>query len=217
MKSWAIRTMVAASAALAWTSAARADDPQGLYTTIGGLFVLQEDATAGGDPLFSGAEVDFDDGFGVSVGLGYDLPGLPIAVEFEYSYRNAETETITFGGPGGPIQFDADLGSHTFMVHGILNFQIEGTPIGLYAGAGAGFTLSTLEVSSIAGLPVTGDADEEDVTLAYQIRAGLTFRVSDNVMLYAGARWFDALDPEFDGVELDNQSVNIEAGIRLYF
>jgi opacity protein-like surface antigen len=179
--------------------------------------VLQEDGdlSDGSLGLPGGGEVEFDDGFGVAVALGYDLPVLPLSLEFEYSFRNSESETLTISGLPGSVSIDADLGSHTFMANAVANIEFEGTPIGIYGAVGAGFTLSTVDVASIAGLPV--DSDESDITPAYQLRAGVTFRLTDDLQLFAGARWFDALEPDFDGVELENASIDIEMGLRFYF
>ena len=208
--------MAAISALLAMTGAAHGDDDDryGIYGSISGLWVMPQDGDVTVDGAGSG-ELEFDDGFGVSLALGYDLPALPISLEVEYSYRDAESETLSISGLPVPVDFEADLGLHTFMVNGVLNFNIGGTPLGVYGAAGIGYTLSTVDVASIAGLPV--DQDEEDFTFAYQLKAGMTFELTDDVLLYGGVRWFDALEADYDDVEVEEASVDLEIGLKFYF
>ena len=190
------------------------DDRAGLYTSIAGLWVMPEDGALTVDGVAAG-DVEFDDGFGASLALGFDLPALPISIEAEYTWRNSESETLNVTGLGIPVSFDADLGLHAFMLNGVLNLKIGDTPFGVYAGGGVGYVLSTVDLAAVAGLPV--DGDEEDFTFAYQLRGGLTFNITDNIMLFGGVRWFDATEPDFDGVEVELQSLDVELGLRLYF
>jgi opacity protein-like surface antigen len=200
---------------LSMTSGVRADDDHaGLYTSIAGLWVMPEDGDLTIDGVASG-EVEFDDAFGASVALGFDLPALPISIEAEYTWRDAETENINITGLGFPVSFDAELGSHAFMLNGVLNLKLGDTPFGVYAGGGVGYVLSTVDLAAVAGLPVEGE--EEDFTFAYQFRGGVTLDVTDDIMLFGGVRWFDATEPDFDGVEVELQTLDLEFGVRLYF
>jgi opacity protein-like surface antigen len=215
MKQHSIATASVVFIAMNFTSIAVADDDRaGLYTSIAGLWVMPKDGELTVDGVSSG-EVEFDDGFGASVAIGFDLPALPISIEAEYTWRDAETETLNVTGLGFPVSFDADLGSHAFMLNGILNLKLGETPFGLYAGGGVGYVLTTVDLAAVAGLPV--DGDEEDFTFAYQLRGGVTLDLTDNIILFGGVRWFDATEPDIDGVEVELQSLDFELGLRLYF
>src|SRR5688572_25212509 len=191
------RWTLAALAGLAATRIAHAadDDRAGLYTSVAGLWVMQQDGDVSVDGT-SGGEVEFDDGFGAAVAFGYDLPALPVSIEFEYSYRDAESETLNITGLPAPVSFEADLGMHAFMINGIINLPLGDTPFGLYGGGGVGYVLSTVDLASVAGLPV--EDDEEDFTFAYQLRGGVTLNLTDDIMVFGGVRWFDATEPDFD-------------------
>ena len=73
-----------------------ADEANRLYLSLSGLWVEQDDADFHADnvPLFDGSQLTFDDGFGVAAAIGEDLGNSPFRIEFEYAYREAETETI---------------------------------------------------------------------------------------------------------------------------
>lgn len=199
---------------IAATSAFAGDDRAGLYTSISGLWVMPEDGDVTIDGIAAG-DVEFDDGFGLSLALGFDLPALPICIEAEYTWRDAETETFNVTGLPMPVSFDADLGLHAFMLNGLVNLKIGDSPIGVYAGGGVGYVYSTVDLAAVAGFPV--DGDENDSTFAYQLRGGLTLDVTDDIMLFGGVRWFNASEPDFDGVEVELETLDIEFGVRLYF
>lgn len=186
------------------------EEPSGTYVSLLGLYVMQQDAdstaTIPGLGSLTG-EIEFDDGYGGAVALGHRYPDAPLCVEFEYAYRTAEVDASGI---------DADLNTHAFMFNLLVLHEFEDSPFGLYLGIGAGAAVSVADVDEAGS-----EVDEEDVTFAYQVMGGISVDLSHNLELFGGVRWFDALEPEFEEsggtLEVENRSVNIEAGLRIYF
>lgn len=190
------------------------DDHNRLYLSLSGLWVEQNDADFEIDDLPGvEAEITFDDGFGVVAAIGQELPNSPFRLEFEYAYREAETETIDVEGMSAPL--DSDVEIQSFMLNGIIDFKLGDGPFGVYAGAGLGVAITRFDIRSING--IDNDRSEWNSSFAYQGLAGVTFEVGDNAELFGGVRWFDALEVDITNVQLDTSSIDFEAGLRFFF
>jgi opacity protein-like surface antigen len=85
-----------------------------------------------------------------------------------------------------------------------------GTIVEPYVLAGIGAANVTLESDDL-------DVDEDDTVFAYQAGAGLGSALTETITLFTGYRFFATTDPEFEGVEAEYHSHNVEAGVRVEF
>jgi opacity protein-like surface antigen len=180
----------------------------GPYMSLSGGAVFLEDS----DGAVNGTEVetDFDVGFVVSGAAGYafDLGLGTLRTEVEIAYRQNdvdETSALGVTTPGGDIQMSA--------LSGMMNAALDvatGTIVTPYVLVGIGAANLNLESDDL-------DFDEDDVVFAYQAGAGLGFAVTERITLFTGYRYFATHDSEFEGVEVEYHSHNVEAGVRVEF
>jgi opacity protein-like surface antigen len=88
--------------------------------------------------------------------------------------------------------------------------MVTGTLVEPYVLVGIGAANVTLESDDL-------DVDEDDTVFAYQAGAGLGFALTETITLFTGYRFFGTTDPEFEGVEAEYHSHNVEAGVRVEF
>lgn len=80
-----------------------------------------------------------------------------------------------------------------------------------YVGGGAGVTYLDADFNTFSGSHHT-----DDWVFTGQVFAGLAYHVNDSVEVFGGARWIYFEDPDFAGVELDDD-VLFEGGLRFHF
>jgi opacity protein-like surface antigen len=95
------------------------------------------------------------------------------------------------------------------MVNAALDVPL-GTIVEPYVLVGIGAANVTLESDDL-------DVDEDDTVFAYQAGAGLGFALTETITLFAGYRFFGTADPEFEGLDAEYHSHNVEGGIRFGF
>lgn len=164
---------------------------------------------SGGGGL-DGVEAEFDTGFGVTGAVGWASDAATIGTlrtELEVGYRTNEVDK--FSGPGGTVSAgDTDLRALSGMVNVALD--LSASPLfEPYVMGGIG--LGNLEVDFD-----DFDVDEDDTVFAFQAGAGINVPVGV-VTLFGGYRFFGTSDPEFDGVEAEYNSHNLEVGVRVGF
>jgi opacity protein-like surface antigen len=106
-----------------------------------------------------------------------------IRAEAEAGYRqlNGDTTSIMVGGTKYTVD-SSDLESKAFSAMGNLYFNIPTeSKVSPYIGAGIGWA---------------HEQDEGSDAFAYQVMAGLDFKVSDRSTLFAGYRYFGTTDFE---------------------
>ncbi len=121
------------------------------------------------------------------------------------------------------LRFDAGGNIDTFGL--LVNYWIDvptGTPVTPYVGAGIG--LGIYRADDI-DLPEFGAeiADDTALALAWQLGAGVAWRITPQISVSADYRWFNSTNPEFDlsgteaEFELEASSHNAIAGVRFDF
>jgi len=188
------------------------DHPTGFYfRATGGWFDPQSDALRrdGSGP------VDTDDGFGGSLAIGWRDLTKPIAFEFEYGFRQVETDV--FVDPDTMLLADNELDLHTLSLNLMLDAPNLVGPVGLYAGGGIGARLGEVRIRTI-------DVEEDDPTTTvsgegflWQLMAGVTVEVAPNAQLHAGVRWSDGGTIDEGPLRYDTEALGIEVGFRLFF
>ena len=228
--------LVASASAVASSSiasaVAQADEfagqpPSSWYVRASGMLVDQQDArlldntpggairsalVAAGLPS-SGWDLQTDTGFGLTLAAGYRLENSPFSVELEYSYRSVDFQTIVAGDLGVSAVGDGE--THALMFNVIGDWAIGNSPVGVYAGVGAGIADTTADLQSVDGV-ASGLASDSDTTFAWQAMAGLTLTLGNRSQLYGGIRYFDAGDVDFQALGSENASFNYELGIRFF-
>jgi opacity protein-like surface antigen len=129
-----------------------------------------------------------------------------------------------------PIQATLPQKGHTdatrFMANGYYDLPISGLPFGLYLGAGAGVakvTVKTFAAPARAPMaPPSQLLDYHDSRFAYQLMAGLSRSLGENLTVDLQYRWFDAgtargRDARGERATRQVQGHNFEAGLRYAF
>lgn len=170
--------VLAAVAAAAFATPVLAQDPSGNYVQInlGATVSGQVDLEATLPPDTFSTDADLDTGMfgslvgGVSAGGGF-------AVEGEIVYLNSDIDTedadVALGYP-----LNASLTSYAVMINGVYTFKAGS--FSPYVGAGAGWGTSEYEFDGVS---------DDDGGIAWQIKAGVTFPMSDTVTWDLGYRY----------------------------
>lgn len=204
-------------AALVAAQPAAGEKPEGVYLTLSGMALLQQDSdlqTLAGTPL--DATLEFDPGFGVQGGVGHtwSWSGVSLSLELDYAYRTAETSEVS-----GPSTLGASgtNESHTAMLGAIVAVDVSGG-FGVYAGGGVGATLTRTELLlDVGGGTTLAFPADEDVTLAWQVAGGVQYAFNERFLVYGGVTYFSAGDSEFAAFVSENSSLAVVLGLRVYF
>ncbi len=151
-------------------------------------------------------ELSFDDGFAITGAVGYTL-GYAARVELEMGYRANDVDKITLDGYGSG-SIDGDMTTISLMGNAYYDFASVGrfTPF-----IGAGIGLANIEAEfDLAG-------NEDDTVFAYQLAAGGSFAVSENLNIDLQYRYFGTENPDFDGLEAEYNTHNLIFGLRFNF
>ncbi len=207
--------------------------------SVGAEFVSDADfeATSGVD--VRKGESTFDPGLRLSGAFGYGWKN--IRAEGEISWRRIEMDSIeydhfTAGGnplPGAVVDSINDsvsadgTGSMLVLMANAWYDLDTGTNFTPYIGGGLGvvnvkFDVDVSLTSPATGRPVSISGDDSAWAFAYQIGAGIGYRLSDSVVIQLGYRFMNTNDFELiwdDGstVKSDVQAHGLEVGIRYRF
>ena len=209
-----MRTVLVGLALVAGAATAHAQE--GLYIggSLGASFPQDSDLSFAG---FTG-DLEFDEAFVVEGHVGYRFP-LNVRVEASLSYRNSDVGTVTFAGVTGDA--DDDVSALTGFANVYYDFQLD-FPVQPYVGGGIGF--ATIDAGSVntANLQIDGD----DTVFAFNLQAGASYEVAENVELFAGYRYIQSEDPSFDvtfagvgvgSIDAEFSTHEVLAGVRVFF
>ncbi len=148
------------------------------------------------------AEIEFDKGLGVTGAVGHSWDNFRL--EGELSYRKndldaVDVKTLTVAGvlftALGTAELEGDTSSFGFMANGWYDFD-TGTKWVPFLGAGLGVASINIDAESVAGVTVV--YDESDTVFAYQVGAGIGYKVTPTTTINLAYRFFGTSDPEFD-------------------
>lgn len=176
------------------------------------------DTAAGGS--FTG-ETSFDTGFGFTGAVGHAFGN--VRIEGEISYRQNDLDDLsvtsltlagtTLSGALGTFPLEGDISSLGFMANGWYDFS-TGTNWVPFVGAGLGIANLSLEIENVGGTVVT--FDESETVFAYQVAAGIGYKVAPKTTVTLSYLLFGTSDPEFDDgidkIEAEYLSHNIMVG-----
>lgn len=185
------------------------------YIALRGSLAFAEDPETriSGVPL----RTSLDTGWGVSAALGNEFG--PVHLEFEGVYRNFGIDRITSGGVAHSAQGHYDVMAP--MVNVILDFPLDRympsygvTP---YLGAGIGGAYASIQPRA-TGTPLV---DDDSWGFAYQVMAGLSVPLMNNVTMRVGYRYLAAPNMEFRRTggtfKTDLQVHSVDLGFDLRF
>ena len=149
-------------------------------------------------------EIEFDSGIVATGAYGQTL-GSAGRVELELGYR---TNNIDKVNGLGVSEDDGDVATYSLMgnVFYGLNNNSRFTPF-----VGAGLGLANIEADMGQG------EEEDDTVFAYQLAAGASMAVTENLDIDLQYRYFATEDPDFDGLEAEYDSHNLMFGLTFYF
>lgn len=157
---------------------------------IGPSFFQDGRLTQYGGP--AGNTVNYDPGLAAAAAFGYAF-NPNVSADFEFEFVGAKIDSVPgFFSDNSRLYYAPFLGNVT------LSLPIPHSNVVPYIGAGAGFAAAVFDTDSFGPAPndfVTGS--ESDVVPAGQIFAGLRFRLSRNISLDLGYKFFATDDPTF--------------------
>jgi len=177
---------------------------------LGVVSLMDGDIT---EPGFSG-EAQYDTGWGIGGAVGHDFGSM--RAELEFTYRINDFDEVS--ALGTTTSADGDMTSLALMLNGYYDFE-NSSSVTPYLMGGLGFARVEANDLVLSAFEV-GSAD--DMVFAYQLGAGIGFKVSNEVTLDLAYRYFATSDPEFDVVgggttEMEYGSHNIIFGVRVAF
>lgn len=150
-----------------------------------------------------GGKLENDNGFGVSAAVGKYFD--PLRVELEYSYRANNTSLLL---NGLPTASSGDLTHNSMLVNVVYEAPL-GDVMFVYLGAGMGVSFVNLELAG---------TDDTDVVFAYQAMFGFGYKVTRQMSIIAGYRFFRTLETDHAGLSVDPTSINaFEMGLKVDF
>lgn len=220
---------------------------QFMNSSINNLSEVGQEDYPGGSPTpdttvnIRNYEVEFEDTFGINLAVGHYI-FTPFRIEVEGSYHRANFDkirsivdvtqgTTTTTNQTQFLSAGDDIELVSVLANALVDIPIY-KKLSAYGGAGLGVTWYSVDTNApIARVPrAPGDPasttptivgitlNDDSVVFAYQMMAGLSYRVTDSIVLTGGYRLKGTLDPEFNGVEFDAPLIHLgELGIRFEF
>lgn len=191
------------------------EDRSGPYGEFrgGGLFVADSDVAVSGTPGRHTA--DFDAGFAIAGAVGYRFDR-HLRAEVEAGYQQAEVGDLVIPGVGN-LRGQWDMGVVTVLANAIWDMDYWDALAVPYVGAGIGLGYAILDSRPDAALEVDASSPE----MAWNVLAGLRFRLFENTLLSMGYRYLGMTDPDFSRsagrVAAEYSSHEIFAGIGYEF
>ncbi|MDR0289176.1 MAG: P44/Msp2 family outer membrane protein [Rickettsiales bacterium] len=147
--------------------------------------------------------------------FGYKMDDIRVDVEALYSQLSKNADTGITTEPGVADKLSAISG----LVNVYYDVAIEDMPITPYVGVGIGAAY----IKNPLATKVTGDKDS-GFGFAYQAKAGVSYDVTPEIKLYAGARYFGSYGAKFDATTKDDDKIKVlystigaEAGVAFNF
>jgi opacity protein-like surface antigen len=171
---------------------------------------LQQFTTQG----FSGPAnqpVDFDVGYTFSGAFGYAFNKY-LSLDFESGYNEARINNIP-----GYFANGSYISNIPLLVNGTLSLPIPHTILVPYIGVGGGGSISTLYANALGdqGGNFTAFGSISETVYAYQVFAGLNFKVTRNISLGIGYKYFGTGDTSYSYPPGPNLNISFK-GVRTH-
>ncbi len=188
------------------------------YFKVSGLAFQSLDSDIGYKPTPNTAlssilnhDLSFKPGVGFTAAYGFRTD-FRLNTELEFSARWASLDELKV--PGGTLPADGDVRTFSFMLNipWMFRNRTRWTP---YMGGGIGMAWHKGDISPLAD-GSAGASEGQELTMAYQLLAGVSYAVNRRLEFLVGYKFFGAIDAQLGILQLQNRSHNIEMGIRWY-
>ena len=186
-------TLVASVPSYALTDHVYDPAPGGLRLRVSGGFLTTKDSSD------SGKDIEFDEAWMLSVGLGGRVGGMANGVNFSIELDGMFTDQDA--DDKGALQSVKDVNVAAVFLDGILDFPIMQT-LSIYGGAGIG--VAWLDIGTASGF-----SEDDGPFLAWQAKTGLAWRFGANTALHFGYRFVNVDNAEIDD-DVNNVSFDLE-------
>ena len=196
----------------------------GFYGSLSGgynFFTQNQDAeeTTRATGVKTPFEIDFDDGWGGVITLGYNFGAARLELEGGYTKNDLDNLSVGIQGVGGLfVETDGEIETLSGMLNLIFDVPIEGKLRPFILG-GIGLADHEVDISRIAGTTVNFKAD--DTVLTYQVGAGLAYQLGDSTDLLVQYRYMSSEDVTVEDAtvsdEFDYNRHAVMIGIRFGF
>lgn len=163
-----------------------------------------------------GEEIDFDEGYLLSLGLGWRLGQNDSGLGFSIEIDGIWTDTDADQGNNPAVRDVSVLG---VLLDGILDFPL-GDQLSIYAGGGIGAAWLDVGTESDG---LSDFNDEDGPFLAWQAKGGLAWHLSTRTSLQVGYRFLNVDDAQLDdslssaSFDLETQQHALELGLIFGF
>ena len=208
-----------AAAIVCLGGAGMAQDREGYYASVSGLFVVPRSSELS-VPVGGGraaARIGMKNGIGILAAFGYSLPS-GLRAELELGYRGYDFDELS--QLEEPV--DGELNTVSLMVNGIYSFDVGG--FRPYAGLGVGLASHEPKFEEIAFPHDAGTVRVRVVqkgytrAFAYQGILGVGYPLSDRSEVLLGYRYFGSANADLgDGIEMSHGTHNFEVGLLYRF
>ena len=196
--------LVVLASLLAPVSATASSSASRYHVSINGLYLFETESDMSftvntGTP---DRELKLEPGFGLlfAVGFGADVG---IRNELEFGYRMSDWDRLD----------DVESITSSLMANG--SYTFEAGRLRPYVGAGVGIAIYAVEDDQQEFS--SSDEDLDDLTLAFQVMAGVGIPMSEKVEARVGYRLFVTEDADFGDIEMSNIAHSLEAGVLFRF
>jgi len=196
----------------------------GLYGSLSGaynFFTQNQDAeeTTKATGAKTPFEVDFDDGWGGIVTLGYNFGGARLELEGGYKENDIDNLSVgAFGVGGAFVEVDGEVQTLSGMINLILDLPVEGKLQPFILG-GIGLANHEVDISRIANTAV--NFKDDDTVLTYQVGAGLAYQLGESADLLVQYRYMSSEDVTVEDAtatdEFDYNHHAVMIGLRFGF
>ncbi|MBV5329719.1 MAG: porin family protein [Chlorobium sp.] len=168
------------------------------------------DATLSESGVPFSIDAEFSAGFGLSAALGYDFDFARMDLELGYK----KNDINNFSAFGISVPASGDVTSKSVMMNFYHDFTTSDSRWSPFLGAGLGVTRLNVDNATIIGFPL-GEAS--DTVFAWQLMAGIGYKVANNTIIDLSYRYFATTAPDFDGMKAEYNSHNVMVGLRFLF
>ena len=157
-----------------------------------------------------GIDLELDPGVRLSVAGGYNFNDF-VGVQLETGIIHNEIDGTTSGG-----NIDASIGHVPMLVDVVFRYDRPESRWVPYAGAGAGGDASLIQVDDVfAPNGTLVDGEESTVVFAWQLFAGVRYKINDMMSIGAGYKFYSAegasWDVEGTGGEIETDSAQVHS------
>ncbi|HXJ58318.1 MAG TPA: outer membrane beta-barrel protein [Verrucomicrobiae bacterium] len=194
-----IRSLALLAGLLALPSLPAPGQESGFYFNAGIGPAIAEDVGVSEFLGSSSGKVRLDPGFHFTAAGGYHFTRW-LAVEMETGYIGNNIDRIGSSSP------DAFLSHVPFLANVVLRYDADNFRLVPYASAGAGGDSSIFFINDSLGL----DGSDADVVFAFQVSAGLLYKINETMSAGLGYKYYYADAPSWD---VQNSAGRIRFGV----